>query len=453
MEDAYELSSPPEAPPSPNGHQPKPLAESDFGLAPAAPSATGPTRLVSLDAYRGFVMLAMASSGLGFAAVAKGFPDSRLWKFLAEQTDHVAWQGLVFWDLIQPSFMFIVGVAMPWAYANRVAKGQGWWSQLGHAVARSLVLIALGVFLSSNGSKQTNWTFVNVLTQIGLGYTFVFLILGWKPPWQWAAALAVLVGYWAYFAFWPLPGTTGTWPVTPSYATLSEHWAKNANAASDFDRWFLNLLPYPDGSGFKENGGGYATLNFIPSIATAIFGVLVGQFLKSGRTGHRKAATLAVAGVVGIVLGRLLDGGDFDYLFGLHYTICPSVKRIWTPSWVVVSTGWACLMMATFYVVIDVWAWRRWAFPLVVVGANSIVMYVMAQLIRPWVKGTLRTHLTTASYTLTDTMGLGSAVPNVEKSGTLFAGPYGPIYEQAAILFVLWLVCLWLYRRRIFVRI
>lgn len=441
MDDAYTLAPVPDV--ASNGLEPKPLAESEFALAPAAPAAPAPTRLVSLDAYRGFVMLAMASSGLGFAAVAKTFPESGLWKFLAGQTDHVAWRGLAFWDLIQPSFMFIVGVAMPWAYANRKARGEGWWSQFVHAIGRSLVLVALGVFLSSNGAKQTNWTFVNVLTQIGLGYVFVFLILGWKPAWQWVAAIAVLVGYWAFFVFWPLPGQGGTWPVTPSFATLAEHWAKNANAASDFDLWFLNLLPYPDGASFKENGGGYATLNFIPSIATAIFGVLVGRLLKSDRTWQRKAAVLAIGGVVGIALGTAFD-----------YTICPSVKRIWSPSWVVVSTGWACLLMAAFYLVVDVVGLRRLVFPLVVVGANSIVMYVMAQLIRPWVKGTLRTHLTTLSYTLDQEVGLGpSLTPSIERTGTLFAGPYGPIYEQAAILSVLWLICLWLYRRRIFVRI
>ena len=347
-------------------------------------------------------------------------PVNGLWLYLAGQTDHVAWRGLAFWDLIQPSFMFIVGVAMPWAYANRKARGQGWWSQFGHAVARSLVLIALGVFLSSNGSKQTNWTFVNVLTQIGLGYTFVFLILGWKPPWQWAAAVAVLVGYWAYFAFWPLPGGSGTWPMTPAYATLSEHWAKNANAASAFDLWFLNLLPYPDGSGFKENGGGYATLNFIPSIATAIFGVLVRPVPPVGTNGAEEDGERWRSRA----LRRSSPGRRWDY------TICPSVRRIWSPSWVVVSTGWACVLMAAF----STWSstsgpggrWRRsrwWSW-----GPTPIVMYVMAQLIRPWVKGTLRTHLTTGSYVLSDWLGL--AAPKVEKSGTLFDGTYGPVYEQ-----------------------
>jgi predicted acyltransferase len=107
-------------------------------------------------------------------------------------------------------------------------------------------------------------------------------------------------------------------------------------------------------------------------------------------------------------------------------------------------------MMAAFYLVVDVVGLRRLVFPLVVVGANSIVMYVMAQLIRPWVKGALRTHLTTLFFSVD--RGSGRA-PKVEPSGTLFAGPYGPLYEQTAMLFVLWLICLWLYRRRIFVRI
>ena len=408
-----------------------------------APAPGDPDRLVSLDAYRGFVMLAMASGGLAIPEVAKAFKDNRVWQYLASQTDHVEWHGLAFWDLIQPSFMFIVGVAMPWAYANRKAKGQGWFAQFVHSLGRSLVLIALGVFLSSNYSKQTNWTFVNVLTQIGLGYSFVFLVLKWGRPWQFLAAIAVLAGYWAYFAFWPLPGTSGTWPVTPEYASLAKHWDKNANAASDFDLWFLNLLPYPNGVGFKENSGGYATLNFIPSIATAIFGVLVGRMLRSESTPKSKIISLLICTVLGIGIGTALD-----------YTACPVVKRIWTPSWVLVSTGWTCLMMAIFYLVVDVWRQRWLAWPLVVVGANSIVMYVMSQLMGPWVKQTLRVHLTTLAYLCDHWLGMGpSAVPRITPEGTLFEGTYGPIYENAAVLLVLWLICAWLYRRKLFVRI
>jgi heparan-alpha-glucosaminide N-acetyltransferase len=419
-----------------------PLAEIEPPRQAPAP-VSEPSRLVSLDAYRGFVMLAMASAGLGLPAVAASHPDNPILSILGGQTEHVAWRGCSFWDLIQPSFMFIVGVAMPWAYANRKAKGQGWWGQFEHALGRALVLIALGVFLSSNGARQTNWSFVNVLTQIGLGYPFVFLILGWKPGWQFVAAVAVLVGYWAFFAFWPLPGTVGDWPVTPDLATLLQHWTKGANAAADFDVRWMSYLPYPDGSGFKPNEGGYATLNFIPSIATAIFGVLTGRLLRSDVSMRTKLIRLVLAGLVGIAIGTVMDS-----------TVCPVVKRIWTPSWVLVSAGWALLMMAGFTLVVDVWGLRRAAFPLVVVGANSIAMYVMAQLMKPWIKQSLRTHLKTLTYVFDHWLGLGpSIMPRVEASGPLFARSYGPIYDSATVLFILWLICLWLYRRQLFVRI
>ena len=399
------------------------------------------TRLVSLDAFRGFIMIAMASAGLGLSAVADA-TDGFVWKLLASQTEHADWQGGSFWDLIQPSFMFIVGVAMPWAYANRRAKGQGWWTQFGHALVRSLALVVLGVFLMSNGSKQTSWSFVNVLTQIGLGYPFVFLILGWKPRWQFAAAVAVLIGYWAFFAFWPLPDSAGRWPVVSTWDTMINHWTQRTNAAESVDLWLLNRLPYPDGKPFLGNSGGYATLNFVPSIATAIFGVLVGRLLKDGRPPRTTLQILMIVGALGIVLGTLMGG-----------TICPVVKRIWTPSWVVASTGWTCLIMAGFYLVVDVWGWRRLVFPLLVVGTNSIAMYVMSMLLKPWIRQTLRTHLTTLIYVTDHGLGLGSVVPRLTRDRGIFAGVYGPMFDAIAVLMILWLVCLWLYRRKIFIRL
>jgi len=131
---------------------------------PAAPGAersskpakahTG-ERLVSLDAYRGFIMLAMASGGFAVATVVRKNPslnENETWRFLAQQLDHVEWRGCAFWDLIQPSFMFMVGVSMAYSYANRQARGQSYARMFGHALFRSLVLVALGVFLSSNGA-------------------------------------------------------------------------------------------------------------------------------------------------------------------------------------------------------------------------------------------------------------------------------------------------------------
>src|SRR5437660_674160 len=164
---------------------------------PSMPTSQKPARLISLDAYRGFIMLVMASGGLAhLSGPLKGHP---FWEFLSGQLDHVEWEGCCFWDLIQPSFMFMVGVAMPFSYASRRAKGESNARILTHVVYRSIILILLGIFLSSNGRSQTDFTFVNVLTQIGLGYTFVFLFLGRRWWLQFLGVAAILTGYWLFF--------------------------------------------------------------------------------------------------------------------------------------------------------------------------------------------------------------------------------------------------------------
>jgi predicted acyltransferase len=145
---------------------------------------------------------------------------------------------------------------------------------------------------------------------------------------------------------------------------------------------------------------------------------------------------LALAGAVGLVAGTMLDSEG----------LCPIVKRIWTPSWVLYSTGWTCWLLAAFYGVVDVAGKKRWAFPLVVVGMNSIAIYVMSQLLKPYVGRQLRIHAGTLLVWLRDRWGM-TVNPDP------FAGASGPVIRSLAILAVFWLVCLWLYRRRIFLRI
>lgn len=401
--------------------------------------ATGPGagRLVSLDAYRGFVMLAMASAGLGLARLTSGVDQGPALEFLAFHAEHVTWRGCSFWDLIQPSFLFIVGVALPFADARRAAAGQPWRTRFRHALGRSAVLVALGVFLASNWSPRTEFVFTNVLAQIGLGYPVVYLLHDRRPRTILAVVAAILVGYWAWFALYTPPATLSV-PTLPLWARLhglAAHWSPHSNPAAAFDRWFLNLFPRPDGRPYRFNPGGYQTLNFVPSIATMLVGVVAGQWLRSDRSPRAKVVGLALAGAGCLVAGTLLDE-----------TVCPVVKRIWTPSWVVYSSAWTLWLLAAFYHVIDVRGHRAWAFPLVVVGLNSIAMYLMAQLLKPWVKKTLVTHVGTLFGWLRDRFGL-------PLSQEVFVGWRAPVYESASVLLVLWLFCYWLYRRRIFLRI
>ncbi len=389
-------------------------------------------RLVSLDAYRGLAMLAMASGGLGLYRVAEKMQDTGhdtpFWRFVGYQFEHVEWLGCAAWDMIQPSFMFMVGAAMAYSCASRQARGQSYGQMLRHAFIRAVVLVSLGIVLRSDGHRETYFTFEDVLTQIGLGYVFLFLL--WNRPWwlQLGAALAILAGYWALFYFYPLPpadfdySTVGLGPDWPHLEGTAAHWDKNTNAAAAFDTWFLNLFPRE--RPFKFNGGGYLTLSFIPSLATMVFGLLAGELLRGGRSQWAKFWILVAAGVAGLVAGQVLQ----------ETGVCPIVKRIWTPSWALFSAGWASLILAAFYGVVDVLGFRKWTFPLVVVGMNSITMYVLAELCKDWVYGTLRTHFGTGPFDL-----LGEV--------------YRPFLIQVWILLSLWLFLYWLYRQRIFVRI
>jgi heparan-alpha-glucosaminide N-acetyltransferase len=403
---------------------------------PGAPSASAagladlskPERLVSLDAYRGAIMLLMASSGLGLAQVARQFPDSSLWQFLAHQTDHAPWAGMRLWDLIQPAFMFMVGVALPWSVANRRARGQRFGRLFGHALWRALILVLLAVFLTSAWSKQTVWSFSNVLAQIGLGYPVLFLLAFTRPRTQWLAAFGILFAYWLAFALHPLPpagfdwqsiGVPAAWPHLTGFAA---HWDKNVNFAATMDKWLLNL--FPQERLYVFNAGGYQTLNFVPSIATMIFGLLAGELLRSDQPITGKLKHLILFGVAGIVLGQALAWAG----------LCPIVKRIWTPSWALYSAGWVTLVLAAFVAIVEWAGWKRWAFPFVVVGLNPITLYCMWQLMNPFVRDNLKRHIHPQVF---------------ESLGTTYA----PILERVLVLLVFWLVLLWMYRRKIFVRI
>lgn len=333
-----------------------------------SPAPSKPERLVSLDAYRGFVMFLMAAEALEIPQVADHFKESGFWQLLKFHSEHVKWTGCSLHDLIQPSFSFMVGVALPFSIASRLSRGGSKLRMWAHALWRSLLLILLGVFLRSIGKDQTNWTFEDTLSQIGLGYPFLFALGLCGTRRRWLALLLILVGYWGFFAnYTPDPAYNPALANVPKnwasdFSGFLAHWNINNNAAWAFDRWFMNL--FPRAHEFLGNSGGYSTLSFIPTLGTMILGLLAGQWLKD-REGHKQTVVrLFVAGAVCFALGLLL------HTLG----ICPSVKKIWTPAWTLYSGGWCFWFMAAFYLTVDASGHRIWAFPLVVIGANSIAM-------------------------------------------------------------------------------
>lgn len=384
-------------------------------------------RNLAIDTYRGAVMFLMMAEVLQLARVAAAYPGNWFWETLAYHQTHVAWAGASLHDLIQPSFSFLVGVALPYSIASRLAKGGMYTGMFAHALWRALLLIALGIFLRSTHSTQTNFTFEDTLTQIGLGYPFLFALGFVKPRWQWIALGAILGGYWLAWALYPVAGNgfdyarVGVPADWRHYDGFTSHWNKNNNLGAAFDQWFLNLFPRQQP--FVANRGGYLTLSFIPTLGTMLLGLIAGRWLREASPAV-PLKRLTVAGAIAIAGGIVL-----------HVTgLCPIIKRIWTPSWTLFSGGLCFWILAGLSWLTEVKNYRRWTFPLVVIGANSIFAYMIAHLWEEFVVNSFRIHLG----------------PNVFQ---IFGPGIEPFVRGSIVLLVFWLILYWMYRRKIFLRI
>jgi heparan-alpha-glucosaminide N-acetyltransferase len=393
------------------------------------PKPEASTRLRSLDGFRGLVMTLILAERMRLPEVARAFPHSALWAVIAFNTEHVPWQGCSLHDLIQPAFSFLVGAALPFSIASRKRKGQTLTQMLGHAAWRALLLIVLGIFLRSLGSRQTYFTFEDTLTQIGLGYFFLFLLGFARVRTQVVALVLILIGFWAAFALYPAPspnfdyarvGVPQNWG--HNYTGFLSHWNKNSNLSWAFDVWFLNLFPREQPFVFNE--GGWSTLSFIPTLGTMILGALAGEWLRGKGSKEQKLRGLVIAGATLLLLGLVCQWAG----------ICPIVKRVWTSSYTLYSGGWVVLILAGFYALIEWKGWRRWAFPLVVVGMNSIAVYVM-------------------SWTMTTFFG-DALYRHFGKPISAMAGPvFQPVLHGFALMLSFWFILFWMYRRKIFLKI
>ena len=358
------------------------------------------SRNISIDVYRGFVMLLMMAEVLRISSLAGAYPGNPILDFLAFNQSHVAWEGCSLHDMIQPSFSFLAGVALPFSLASRLARGAVFSQLFRHALLRSLVLVAMGIFLRSTHSKQTNFTFEDTLTQIGLGYPFLFLLGRATLRTQWISLALILAGYWTAWAIYPIAGQP-----------FAAHWWKADNLGVAFDAWFMNLFPRIEP--FIANRGGYVTLSFIPTLGTMILGLIAGRYLQAEAQ-----------------LGRYWKTGSLLIAAGLiaHFTgICPIVKRIWTPSWTLFSGGLCFFFLVGFRYILEVRGWTRWAFPLLVIGMNSIAAYWIAHVFEEPIASAFRVHF-------------GNYLP------LQFLLP--PI-----VLLTEWWLLYWMYRRKIFLKV
>lgn len=360
--------------------------------APASSVELKPgARLVSLDAYRGFIMLLLISHGFGFA-VLKNYPG---WEWLARQVDHVEWTGCTFWDLIQPAFTFMVGAAMPFAIARRKAQGARFGEVFRHVAWRALMLIVLSNILSNFGGRpRPVLQLINVLCQIAFGYFVCFLILQLDFRWQALTAVLMLGGYWALFAAFPGP---------------DRPFSQNGNIGQVIDQAVL---------GYTYSGY-YTTINFIGNAVTILFGCWAGLLLIGPRPHAHKMKVLAIAAVAAFAAGLALE--PFN----------PMVKRLWTASFTMFSTGWVIAMLMACYWAVEIRGWRRWTFPFVVLGMNSIFIYSFSQVLSGWLyRGT-----------------------SVFTGRFWYLGDLGEIPQRLLTLAIMWYMCYWLYQRRIFFKV
>ncbi|MGI9070048.1 MAG: acyltransferase family protein [Bryobacteraceae bacterium] len=350
----------------------------------------GLRRYVALDAYRGFIMLLLASEGLGFSALK----NDPAWGRVANWFDHVPWEGAVFWDMIQPAFMFMVGVAMPFAMARRIENGATWDDNLRHVLTRSAGLILLSQILMSVSRGRITPQLINVLSQIAFTYFLSFLIMRWKWRYQVLAA-AALLAFWTALLF-AFPGSDGPFSRTNSAGLV-------------FDRAIFHYDYDP----------AYSTLNFIPSTVWTLSGVWLGRLLMTTRSHTEKLRILATGMAVAFMLGLAMRQW------------IPMIKQLCTPSFILYSLGWVLFMFIGFYWLIEVRGWRRAAFPLVVVGMNSIFIYSISELLHGWLDravGVFTFHFS-------------------------FLGTFAAVAQSTAVLLVMWYLCYWLYKQRIFIRL
>lgn len=358
-------------------------------------------RLDSLDALRGFDMFWIIGGGATFALLFKLMPGA-LAQGLNEQLTHVPWEGFRFWDLIMPLFLFIVGAAMPFSFNKRLESGDTKGKIYHHVLIRFFILFILGMAAQGHllefdlGKLHI---FSNTLQAIAAGYLIssVFL-LEMRIRWQVIATSGVLLLYWALMAGVSVPGY-GAGNLTPE-----------GNLAIFLDKTIQG--PFQDQTSYTW------ILSSLTFTATVMLGAFCGQWLRSQRSKQHKAIGLALFGAVCLLVG---------WLWGSWF---PIIKHLWTSSFVLYSGGICILLLALFYLVIDVWGYRKWALPFKVIGMNAIAVYMATMLF---------------DFRHIGDIFVGGLEKWIQKGF--------PFVQNMAAFAVVWLILFFFYKKRIFIKI
>lgn len=367
---------------------------------PAIDLKTTGERLLSLDFFRGFTMfLLIAEFTHLFTYMTDPAIEGTIIHFIGRQFHHHPWNGLRPWDLVQPFFMFIVGVAIPLSFAKRVKHGDSYSQILRHVIKRAFLLLLFGWALYCIEPGKIVFRFQNVLAQLSVTYLIAFLIMRKSVKTQIIFSFALLVITELIYRGFPVDGFNQ--PFVPNH---------------NFGTWFDMLY------GGEDIHGHWVSFNAIPTTAHTIWGVLAGKLLMSDRTAKQKLKILIIAGVIGLVVG-----------YGLN-PVTPIIKRISTSSFVIVTGGWTLLTLAFSYWIVDMKNKKKLALFFAIVGMNPLFIYLFA-------------HVGGANF--------------IEQIINPFAmvlfgwtGEVSPhIFTGMIVLFLLWYICYWMYKRKIFIKI
>ncbi len=369
-------------------------------------TATEVKRLRSLDALRGFDMFWIVGGGKIFTALAvlTGWPLLQWW---ADQLKHVPWHGFHFEDMIFPLFLFIAGISFPFSMAKRCQTPEGRSRMYKHVLLRGVVLVLLGIF-NSNGIRfdVANMRFGSVLGHIVLAWMFaalLFMNAGWKS--RVVLFWGILIGYWLLLWAFPAPDLGSKDP-----------YSMDGSLAGYIDRL---LLP---GRLYKKIHDPEGILSTLPAIATAMLGMFTGEFIRSSWLDHKPLAKVGC--LVAAAAGMILLGLLWDLAFPIN-------KNLWTSSFVCFVGGLSLVLFALFYLIIDVWGVQGWDFFFVVIGMNSITIYLAPKLIdfhRP-----------------VDTL-FGGLIKLFPKDGAA-------VVDAMAYMAVVWVFLYFLYKKKIFLKV
>ena len=357
-------------------------------------------RLLSLDFFRGLTMFMLIGEATGFHEVLRSPAlNGTLLSAIGWQLEHHPWNGLHCWDLVQPFFMFIVGVAMPFSIGKRWQRGDSWQKTFKHVLQRSGLLLLFGWALYCIGPGHLTFELWNVLAQLSVTYLVAFLMMRKPASVQIGFTFGLLIITELLYRLWPVAGFNQ--PFVPDH---------------NFGSWFDLLVMR------KLDTDHWVAFNAIPTTAHTMWGVLAGQVLKSGRAPWQKIRTLAIPGLIGVVVGYSLNPVD------------PIIKRICTSSFVIVSGGWCLLALAFSYWLIDVLGMKKWAVFFNIVGMNPLLIYLFAE-----TGGAHWFHRIAAPFT----MGLFAWCGQLRAE----------IITSLVVWGMLWSLCFWLYKKRIFIRL